>query len=53
MANRADGSLRLCLDSEDPNKCTEREKLEIPRFEQIISNLGGKAMLTTLDQKDS
>ncbi|GFS12730.1 Pol polyprotein [Elysia marginata] len=53
IAQKPDGSLRLCLDPKVLNKNIKREIFEIPTFEQIIPQLGGKKVFTTLDQKDA
>ncbi|GFS20136.1 Pol polyprotein [Elysia marginata] len=52
-AQKPDGSLRLCLDPKVLNKNIKREIFEIPTFGQIIPQLGGKKVFTTLDQKDA
>ncbi|GFO15056.1 retrovirus-related pol polyprotein from transposon 297-like protein [Plakobranchus ocellatus] len=53
IAQKSDGSLRLCLDPKALNKNIKREIFEIPTFEQIVPQLGGKKVFTTLDQKDA
>ncbi|GFO34954.1 polyprotein [Plakobranchus ocellatus] len=41
------------LDPKALNKNIKREIFEIPTFEQIVPQLGGKEVFTTLDQKDA
>ncbi|GFO32908.1 retrovirus-related pol polyprotein from transposon 297-like protein [Plakobranchus ocellatus] len=53
IAQKPDGSLQLCLDPKALNKNIKREIFEIPTFEQIVPQLGGKKVFTTLDQKDA
>lgn len=53
IAQKGDGSLRLCLDPKDLNEYIQREQFVIPTFEQISASLGGKKFFTILDQKDS
>ncbi|GFO05437.1 Pol polyprotein [Plakobranchus ocellatus] len=53
IAQKPDGSLRLCLDPKALNKNIKREIFEIPTFEQIVPQLGGKKVFITLDQKDA
>ncbi|GFO05738.1 retrovirus-related pol polyprotein from transposon 297-like protein [Plakobranchus ocellatus] len=53
IAQKPDGSLRLFLDPKALNKNIKREIFEIPTFEQIVPQLGGKKVFTTLDQKDA
>ncbi|GFR99848.1 transposon Ty3-I Gag-Pol polyprotein [Elysia marginata] len=53
IAPKPDGSLRLCLDPKVLNKNVKHEIFGIPTFEQTIPQLGGKKVLTALDQKDA
>ena len=50
---KKDGSLRVCLDPRDLNQVIKREHFMIPTAQDVISQLGGKTILTVLDQKDS
>ena len=53
ITQKKDGSLRLCLDPKFLNDQIKREHFQIPTFDDIVSNLGGKKYFTVLDQKDS
>ena len=53
ITQKKDGSLRLCLDPKHLNDQIKREHFQIPTFDDIVSNLGGKKYFTVLDQKDS
>ncbi|GFN76078.1 retrovirus-related pol polyprotein from transposon 297-like protein [Plakobranchus ocellatus] len=53
IAQKLEGSFRLCLDPKALNKNIKSEIFEIPTFEQIVPQLGGKKVFTTLDQKDA
>ena len=53
IAQKQDGSLRLCLDPKELNNSIKREHSEIPTFEQISEQLGKKKVFTIPDQKDS
>lgn len=53
IAEKKDGSLRLCLDPKQLNENIRREHFQIPTFEEVTTQLGGKRFFTILDQKDS
>ena len=53
IAQKKDGSLRLCLDPKSLNACIRREHFQIPTFEDISAELSGKKLFSILDQKDS
>lgn len=53
IAEKKDGSLRLCLDPKQLNENIRREHFQIPTFEEVTTQLAGKKFFTILDQKDS
>ena len=53
IVEKPDKSLRLCLDPKDLNKSIKREFFQIPRFEDVLTQLAGATFFTILDQKDS
>ena len=42
IAQKKDGSLRICLDPKELNKSIKREHFEIPTFDQVVQQLGNK-----------
>ncbi len=53
ITEKKDGSLRICLDPQQLNEAIKREHFQIPTFEDVVCQLGGKKYFTVLDQKDS
>ncbi|XP_055842401.1 uncharacterized protein K02A2.6-like [Episyrphus balteatus] len=49
LVEKADGSLRLCLDPRNLNKALQREHYPIPSIEYIKSKLSGSKYYSTLD----
>lgn len=49
LVEKADGSLRLCLDPRNLNKALQREHYPIPSIEFIKSKLSGSKYYSTLD----
>lgn len=52
IIEKADGSLRLCLDPKDLNKVIKREHHLIPKTEDLIAKLSGNSVFSVLDMKD-
>ena len=52
IAEKKDGSLRLCLDPRGLNKVIKREHYKIPTAEEVASKLSGKSVFSFLDEKD-
>ena len=52
VAEKRNGSLRLCLDPKDLNKAIKREHHKIPIIQEISSELTGKKVFSTLDLKN-
>jgi len=53
IAEKKDGSLRLCLDPKQLDENIWREHFQIPTFEEVTTQLAGKKFFTILGQKDS
>ena len=53
IAEKKDGSLRLCLDPRQLNQSICREHFQMPTFEEVVTNIGEAKVFTILDQKDS
>ena len=52
VTEKANGSLRLCLDQKELNEVTVPELYHTPTFEEITSKLFGKHYFTILDCKE-
>ena len=52
IAEKKDGSLRMCLDPKDLNKAIKREHYQIPTMQEIASEFSNKKVFSTLDLKD-
>ena len=52
IVEKADSSLRLCLDPRDLNRSIKREHYRIPTAEDISAKLNGKSVFSVLDMKD-
>lgn len=53
VIEKADGSLRLCLDCSDLNKAIKREHFLIPSYNEIVSKLTNKKLFSVMDLKES
>ena len=53
IAEKKDGSLRLCLEPCDLNKAIKREHYKIPTADEVVSKLTGKKVFSILEEKDS
>ena len=49
LVKKADGNLRICLDSKDLNKATKLRNFKLPNINKISSKLKGAQKFTTLD----
>ncbi|GJV17211.1 retrotransposon protein, putative, unclassified [Tanacetum coccineum] len=49
MVKKKYGSLRMCVDYSQLNKCTVKEKFQIPIIEDIINELHGSMVFSKLD----
>ena len=52
VAEKRDGSLRLCLDPKDLNKAIKREHFPMRTADDVSSHLSGKKVFTIGDEKD-
>lgn len=52
IVEKANGSLRICLDPQDLNKAIEREHVLIPTMDEILPKLSNKSVYSVLDLKD-
>ncbi|KFM62105.1 Retrovirus-related Pol polyprotein from transposon 17.6, partial [Stegodyphus mimosarum] len=52
IIEKANGSLRICLDPQDLNKAIKREHVLIPTIEEILPKLCNKSIYSVLDLKD-
>ena len=52
VAEKRDGSLRLCLDPKDLNKAIKREHFPMRTADDVSSRLSGKKVFTIVDEKD-
>ena len=41
FVNKADGSLRMCIDYRELNKVTIKNKYPLPRIDDLLDQLGG------------
>ena len=53
IAEKKDGSLRLCLDPRQLKLGLCREHFPMPTFEEVVSNIEQAKVFTVVDQKDS
>lgn len=51
LIRKKDGSLRVCMDPRELNQNLKREHYQLPRREDIESDLAGATVFTTLDAK--
>lgn len=49
IVRKKNGTLRICLDPSDLNNAIKREYFQLPTLDQIISNLSGACVFSTLD----
>ena len=52
IVEKADKSLRICLDPLYLNECLKEEKFLIPTADELSAKLSGKKVFTVLDMKD-
>lgn len=49
IVKKSDDSLRICLDPQDLNKAIKREIFKIPTLDEVMSDLNGAQIFSTLD----
>lgn len=49
IAKKPNGTIRICLDPQDLNKVIQREYFQIPTVEEILKQLAGTKVFSTLD----
>lgn len=52
IVEKADGSLRLCLDPRDLNRAIIKESFPIPTLDDVMSKLAGKRIFSVIDQSE-
>ena len=49
LVKKKDGSMRICIDYRRVNEVTVKDSYPIPKIEEILNQLGGNCVFTTLD----
>ena len=49
LVKKKDGSMRICVDYRRVNEVTVKDSYPIPKIEEILNQLGGNTVFTTLD----
>ena len=49
FARKKDGSLRMCVDYRELNKITRKNRYPLPRIDELLDNLHGATVFTSLD----
>ncbi|XGW15120.1 hypothetical protein V3C99_000979, partial [Haemonchus contortus] len=49
LVEKKDGSIRLCVDYRELNKCIKQDSYPIPTIDAILASLAGKKYFSTLD----
>jgi len=51
LVKKSNNSLRICLDPTELNKCIRRPHFPLPTIDQVLTNLDGARVFSTLDAK--